>query len=77
MKDLLSVNFPVGARKTVRFANSQEIMFALGIPEMENPIPVGMIKTTNGLKVPVSLDYSYILGPDTAHVYALGISGIK
>jgi uncharacterized protein len=76
-EDLLSVNFPVGARKTVRFANSQEIMFALGIPEMENPIPVGMIKTTNGLKVPVSLDYSYILGPDTAHVYALGISGIK
>ena len=50
-EDLLSVNFPVGARKTVRFANSQEIMFALGIPEMENPIPVGMIKTTNGLKV--------------------------
>ena len=41
-KDLLSVNFPVGAGKTMRFANSKEIMFALGIPEMENPIPVGI-----------------------------------
>jgi hypothetical protein len=61
----------------VRFANSKEIMFALGIPEMENPIPVGIIKTTNGLKVPVSLDYSYIIGPDTAHVNASGISGNK
>lgn len=76
-EDLLSVNFPVGASKTVRFANSKEIMFALGIPEMENPIPVGIIKTTNGLKVPVSLDYSYIIGPDTAHVNASGISGNK
>lgn len=76
-EDLLSVNFPVGASKTVRFANSKERMFALGIPEMENPIPVGIIKTTNGLKVPVSLDYSYIIGPDTAHVNASGISGNK
>lgn len=76
-EDLLSVNFPVGASKTVRFANSKEIIFALGIPEMENPIPVGIIKTTNGLKVPVSLDYSYIIGPDTAHVNASGISGNK
>ena len=76
-EDLLSVNFPVGASKTVRFANPKEIMFALGIPEMENPIPVGIIKTTNGLKVPVSLDYSYIIGPDTAHVNASGISGNK
>ena len=75
--DLLSVNFPVGASNPVRFANSKEIMFALGIPEMENPIPVGIIKTTNGLKVPVSLDYSYIIGPDTAHVNASGISGNK
>ena len=76
-EDLLSVNFPVGASKTVRFANSKEILFALGIPEMENPIPVGIIKSTNGLKVPVSLDYSYIIGPDTAHVNASGISGNK
>lgn len=76
-EDLLSVNFPVGASKTMRFANSKEIMFALGIPEMENPIPVGIIKTPNGLKVPVSLDYSYIIGPDTAHVNASGISGNK
>ena len=38
-----------------RFANSKEIMFALGIPEIENPIPLGIIKTTNGLKGPVPL----------------------
>jgi hypothetical protein len=43
-EDLLSVNFPVSSGKTVSFANSEKIMFALGIPEMGNPIPVGMIK---------------------------------
>ena len=36
-KDLLSVNLPIGANKIMRFAISEEIMFALGIPEMENP----------------------------------------
>ena len=61
----------------MRFANSKEIMFALGIPEIENPIPLGIIKTTNGLKDPVPLDYSYIIGPDTAHVNTSGISGNK
>jgi hypothetical protein len=30
---------------------------------------------TNGLQVPISLDTSYLLGPDTAHVNAAGISG--
>ncbi len=44
---------------------------------MENPVPVGIIKTTNGLKVPVCLDYSYIIDPDTAHVNASGRSGNK
>ena len=42
---------------------------------MQNPIPEGIIEMTNGLQVPVSLDISYLLGPDTAHVNAAGISG--
>ena len=42
---------------------------------MQNPIPAGIIEMTNGLQVPVSLDISYLLGPDTAHVNAAGISG--
>ena len=66
---------PVGAAKPVRFANQKEVIFALGIPEMQNPIPAGIIEITNGLQVPISLDISYLLGPDTAHVNAAGISG--
>jgi uncharacterized protein len=70
-----SVNFPVGVGKTVRFATEEEIIFALGIPQMENPIPAGIIETTNGLEVPITLDVTYLAGADTAHVNASGISG--
>ncbi|HZC88176.1 MAG TPA: hypothetical protein VE199_01040 [Nitrososphaera sp.] len=69
------IEMPVGAGKPVRFANEKEIVFALGVPDMVNPIPSGIIEMTNGLQVPISLDISYLLGPDTAHVNAAGISG--
>jgi uncharacterized protein len=70
-----STGMPVGLGKSVRFANADEVMFALGIPEMAYPIPAGIIEMSNGLQIPVYLDISYIVGPDTAHVNATGISG--
>jgi uncharacterized protein len=74
-EESISVNFPVGVDKTVRFATQDEIIFALGIPQMGNPIPAGIIETTNGLEVPIKLDVTYLAGADTAHVNASGISG--
>ena len=71
----IAIEMPVGAAKPVRFATQKEVIFALGIPQMQNPIPAGIIEMTNGLRVPVSLDISYLFGPDTAHVNAAGISG--
>jgi hypothetical protein len=68
----ISVSMPVAAGRTVEFASVEEIIFALGIPEMGNPIPAGIIQTTNGLQVPITL-MSH--GPDTTHVNASGISG--
>ncbi len=76
-KEDISINFPVGIGKTVRFATEEEIIFALGIPQMVNPIPAGIIETTNGLEIPISLGLSYLAGADTAHVNASGISGNK
>src|ERR671911_1239007 len=74
-KENKTINFPVGVGKTVRFANEDEILFALGIPQMVDPIPAGIIETTNGLEVPITLDITYLAGADTAHVNASGISG--
>ena len=39
------------------------------------PIPAGIIEMSNGQQIPVSLDITYLVGPDTAHVNASGISG--
>jgi hypothetical protein len=70
-----SSDMPVLPGNKVSLANSKEAVFALGIPRMANPIPAGIIQMTGGLQVPVSLDISYLAGPDTAHVNASGISG--
>jgi hypothetical protein len=42
---------------------------------METPVPAGIIELGNGLQVPISLDLTYLAGPDTAHVNVSGISG--
>lgn len=74
-KGKISMGMPVGIGKPVKFAAAKEVMFALGIPDMSNPIPAGIIDMTNSLQVPIFLDISYLAGPDTAHINASGISG--
>ena len=75
MEENTSISMPVRIDKSVNLANVEELIFALGIPQMEAPIPVGVIELPNGLKVPISLAISYLAGPDAAHVNASGISG--
>lgn len=73
--DSTSINMPIRMNKSVKFASTEELKFALGIPQMEAPIPLGAIEMPNGVKVPISLAISYLAGPDSAHVNASGISG--
>jgi DNA helicase HerA-like ATPase len=75
MKGNISISMPIRIDQSVNLANVDELIFALGIPQMEDPIPVGIIEMPNGLRVPVSLAISYLAGPDAAHVNASGISG--
>jgi hypothetical protein len=73
----LSVSMPLREGKTVRFATPDQVIFALGIPDMKNPIPAGVIEMSNRERIPISLDVTYIAGPDTTHVNVSGISGNK
>ena len=75
MRGNISISMPIRIDKSVNLANVDELIFALGIPQMEDPIHVGVIEMPNGLRVPVSLAISYLAGPDAAHVNASGISG--
>jgi hypothetical protein len=74
-KTQLQINMPMEEGKPVVFAGPEEVIESLGIPEMLNPIPAGIIEMTNGTRIPIHLDVSYIFGPDTVHVNAAGISG--
>lgn len=69
----IAINFPVEAGKPVKYAKKDEIILALGIPKMNNPISIGIINSTDALQVPISLDISYVAGPNNAHVNASGI----
>jgi hypothetical protein len=72
-----TINLPILADMDVRFSSKNEVLFALGIPKMKNPISAGIIEMSNGLQVPISLDITYLAGPDTAHMNVTGISGNK
>jgi uncharacterized protein len=74
---LKTINLPILTGLDVRFSTKNEVLFALGVPEMETPVAAGIIEMSNGLQIPVSLDITYLAGPDTAHVNVTGISGNK
>ena len=70
-----NIRMPVNIDKVVRFATEKEILIALGIPKMEDPVMAGVIEMSNGQKVAIPIAMSYLSGPDTAHINATGISG--
>jgi DNA helicase HerA-like ATPase len=70
-----NIRMPVDIDKAVRFANEKEILIALGIPKMEDPVMAGIIEMTNGQQVAIPIAMSYLTGPDTAHINATGVSG--
>jgi uncharacterized protein len=71
----MNIRMPVDIDKAVRFANEKEILIALGIPKMEDPVMAGIIEMTNGQQVAIPIAMSYLAGPDTAHINATGVSG--
>ena len=70
-----NIRMPVNIDKAVRFATEKEMLIALGIPKMEDPVMAGIIEMTNGQQVAIPIAMSYLAGPDTAHINATGISG--
>ncbi len=60
------VRMPVGINSSVTFANSDEILLALGIPKMEDPVMAGVIEMTNRNKVAIPMAMSYLAGPDAS-----------
>lgn len=70
---------PVQEGKKVYLATEKEIMMALGLDQVKNPIPAGYIKMYEGKNeqiLPVHFNSHFLIGPEGAHLNISGISGL-
>lgn len=68
---------PVPAERRIFFADETAIGQALGLDQFSGEqIPAGLIVQSNGVKIPVMVDSDYLIGPESAHANASGISGL-
>lgn len=73
------IYIPVQEGKKVFLASSQEIMMALGLDNVKNPVPAGYIKMYEGKNaqtLPVHFNSHFLIGPEGAHLNISGISGL-
>lgn len=69
------IYMPVKDGSSVFFASEDEIIEALGLKNIANPIPAGFIETSNA-SVPISFNKAFLIGPEGAHLNISGISGL-
>lgn len=71
---------PINNDSPVYLATADEIKQALGLNQIQNPLPCGFLKmyadTDDEIFLPVNLNSQFILGPEGAHLNISGISGL-
>jgi hypothetical protein len=72
---------PVLDGASVSLASKEEIMYALGLEEVMNPLPCGYLEMyeyeeESKITLPVHLNSKFLVGPDGAHLNISGISGL-
>jgi len=71
---------PVHNNDKVFLATKEEIVAALGLDKIKNPLVCGSLRmyagTRNEVSLPVNLDGKFLLGPEGAHLNISGISGL-
>lgn len=63
----------------VSLASKDEIMQALGLHNVKNPLPCGLIEMYDGddkVVIPVDVNAHFLIGPEGAHFNISGISGL-
>ena len=82
MRNVSGKTKPVG-RSKVYFPSSLGIQFSYGIVNEHgeniysgNPIPIGIFENGDGTISSISIDESFIVGPEGAHLNVSGISGL-
>jgi hypothetical protein len=69
---------PVNDGAIVYPADAEDIKKALGqdLIKPEKAIPAGILKTSNGVRVPIVFNSDFLIGPQSAHLNISGISGL-
>ena len=74
-----NIYIPVTEGSSVRLASQEEIMEALGLNDVKNPVPAGYIQMYDGAEqqvLPVHFNSHFLIGPEGAHLNISGISGL-
>lgn len=69
---------PVFEGSAVYMADEDDIQVALGLDNIDEKtaIPAGLMKTGNGVSVPIKYNGDFLVGPEGAHINISGISGL-
>jgi len=70
---------PVLDGSIVTLADSHDVTVALGLDNIKNPLPCGIIEMYDGddkIKIPVNFNSHFLIGPEGAHLNISGISGL-
>lgn len=73
------IYIPVQEGRQVHLADEEQIMEALGLKEVKNPLPAGYIEMYDGENqktLPVYFNSHFLIGPEGAHLNISGISGL-
>lgn len=73
------IYIPVQEGRKVFLANEEQIMEALGLKDVKNPLPAGYIEMYDGdnkQTLPVHFNSHFLIGPEGAHLNIAGISGL-
>ncbi len=74
-----SIYTPVLDGSKVSLVNQDEVLQALGLKEVKNPLPCGymeMYRDEDKITLPVHFNAQFLIGPEGAHLNISGISGL-
>ncbi|WP_026395138.1 ATP-binding protein [Acetobacterium malicum] len=77
-----NIFIPVQSNAKVHLATKEEIIIALGLDSIKNPLVCGYLEMYEGtddtakITLPVHIDSKFLIGPEGAHLNISGISGL-
>ena len=74
-----NIYIPVQEGRAVYLADENQIKAALGLDNIDNPLPAGYIEMYEGVNketIPVNFNSHFLIGPEGAHLNISGISGL-